>query len=150
MRPISWSTLLRGSANAIARRAGRRARDLVARLAPADVAPPRELPRKDGVELARDRLGEAAAALLGKGATAAEAFRQLRLELNRLEQSGATYDSGGAGGALAGGDGAAGRSVATASAADSGNRTNSHSGWRRIPIARRSETAISWITRARA
>jgi hypothetical protein len=72
----------------------RRVRELAesqVRRALARLAPPTEhaaLPRMNGPELARHRLTEAAGALLGKGATQAEAFRLLRLELNRLEQGG--------------------------------------------------------------
>jgi hypothetical protein len=66
--------------------AGGQVRRVLDRLAPPAERP--ALPRMDGPELARHRMTEAADALLGKGATQAEAFRMLRLELNRLEQGG--------------------------------------------------------------
>lgn len=46
------------------------------------------LPRLRGPALARQRLREAAEALLEAGRTPAETFHALRLELNRLEQGG--------------------------------------------------------------
>lgn len=89
MGSLAWSQLLHAARRHLHRAAEGQVRRVLARLAPAPAAPPPELPRMDGPELARLRLAEAAGALLGKGATQAEAFRLLRLELNRLEQGGA-------------------------------------------------------------
>jgi hypothetical protein len=89
MLPRFARTLVHAAADRLRSLAADQARRALSILAPVPVAPPPELPRMDGPELARHRIGEAATALLGKGVTPAEAFRLLRLELNRLEQGGA-------------------------------------------------------------
>jgi hypothetical protein len=81
-----WSSGLSDAARALRERGRRRASEMGGWLAPR--TPVAELSTPSGPELARQRLREAAAALLATGATQADAFRQLRLELNRLEQGG--------------------------------------------------------------
>jgi hypothetical protein len=89
MPSLAWSSLFIAARRQLHRVAEHKVRRVLDRLLPvAEPPPPPALPRMDGPELARHRLGEAASALLGQGASQAEAFRLLRLELNRLEQGG--------------------------------------------------------------
>lgn len=93
MPALAWSSLVRAARRGLRELAADQARRVLTRLAPAPLESPAELPRFAGPDLARHRLGEAAAALLGHGATPAETYRLLRLELNRLEQGGARLRS---------------------------------------------------------